>query len=156
MHKCQRCGECCRTLFGKKFGAAITTREKIRLEYLAKQYGVTVNFMPLTKNMVGEITTWQFSDRKCPFQTGSNECRIYGSRPLLCKAYPCMPYGVGFCHMIYNTYGRSPVVFSPEQASSGLLYIEQVASLIKSATWIYNMDKDRWEVNRYVPPKLTI
>jgi Fe-S-cluster containining protein len=150
LFKCRTCGECCRQLFGKRFGAAIAGWEKARLEQLAKRLGVTVDFFPLTKSLTGQVTTWQFSDAKCPFLNVHSGCMIYKDRPLLCRAYPLMPYGVGYCVGLEAQSRRFVVKYTPEQVAAGQAYMLQVASLIKSAVWLYNVNKRRWELNVHV------
>ena len=154
--RCRECGECCKVLFGKRFGAAILPEEKVRLETIAKRIGVTVDFYPLTKDLGGNVTTYQFTDKRCPFLNVHDKCMIYNWRPLLCKAYPCMPYGVGFCHSIERQYARINVRFTPEQAKLGNEYLLTVGAAIKQAMFLYNVNKHRWEYNTHVPPRLTI
>lgn len=147
--KCHACGECCRQLFGKRYGAAIAGWEKTRLEQLAKRLGVTVNFMPLTKSLTGQVTTWQFTDAKCPFIDNQQHCNIYRERPLLCKAYPLMPYGVGYCHTIDQQSKHCRVQYTPEQVAAGNEYLTRVVQFIKTAVFIYNVNKNRWELNTH-------
>lgn len=144
---CTKCGECCRRLFGKRYGAAITNLEKARLEQLSKRFGVSADFYPLTKSFTGQVTTWQFADAKCPFLNLYGSCIIYGARPLLCRAFPLMPYGVGECRALERQSHCFEVKYTPAQVFAGQAYMTQVASLIKSAAWIYSINKNRWELN---------
>jgi Fe-S-cluster containining protein len=146
--RCEGCGECCKELFGKKFGAALLPAEKVYLEKLAWSRGVSVNFLPLTKNLLGQVTTFQWTDKKCPFLDASSKCMIYNSRPSLCRAFPCMPYGVGYCHKIARDQLHRTPRFSPDQVAAGRFYMLQVAELIKSAVFVYSVDKGRWELNK--------
>ncbi len=148
MFRCQACGECCRELFGKKFGAAILPHEKAYMEKYAWNLGVTVNFQPLTKNLAGQITTYQWTDKKCPFLNVQNQCMIYKMRPGLCRAFPCMPYGVGYCHRIAQDQLHRTPKFSPAQIAEGKMYMQNVAELIKRAILVYHVDKNRWELNK--------
>ena len=147
--RCEQCGECCKELFGKRFGAALLPQEVLRLIKLAAPLGITLNFMPLTKNLAGVITTYQWTDNKCPFLDVFQKCRVYDARPMLCRAYPCMPYGVGYCHRIAKTQTYSCVrpSFDAYQIAEGKHYMQQVAEQIKKAIYIYNINKSRWEIN---------
>jgi Fe-S-cluster containining protein len=148
MFRCEGCGECCRELFGKKFGAALLPAETAYLQNQAASLGVSVNFLPLTKNLAGQITTYQWTDKKCPFLNASNSCMIYRVRPSLCRAFPCMPYGVGYCHRIARDQLHRTPHFSPAQIAEGKMYMQNVAELIKQAIWVYHIDKSRWELNK--------
>lgn len=147
LFKCVRCGECCRNLFGKRFGAAILPQEKTQLEKQAKKIGVSVNFYPLTKNWSSEVTLWQFTDNKCPF-LHANECRIYNDRPLLCRAYPLMPYGVGACSSIEQQSRLFHVYFTFQQVAAGNLYLQKVGDEFKKAVWLFDAQTCKWRLNR--------
>jgi Fe-S-cluster containining protein len=150
LYRCEGCGECCRQLFGKKFGAAIANWEKVRLELLAGRLGVSVNFYPLSKNLMGQITTWQFSDNKCPFLNKFNRCMVYYERPLLCRAFPLMPFGVGDCNALGKQSRVFAVKYHPGHVSCGREYLLRISSLLKSAVWLYSIDRGKWELNRRV------
>jgi Fe-S-cluster containining protein len=79
---------CCLELFGKTWGDALLPTEKVRLEKLAWLNGVTVNFVPLTKDLMGKVTTYQWTDKKCPFLNVYRQCMIYEARVGLCRAFP--------------------------------------------------------------------
>jgi len=153
-YRCVGCGGCCQRLFGKRFGAAVTSEEKMRLEILASRRAVQVHFYPLTKDFAGNVTTWQFSDDKCPFydagasRAGGQHCTIYRWRPLLCRAYPLMPYGVADCSSLERSTRLFHVFYTPDQIQAGTLYMKQVASRIKSAAYIYDINANKWRVNK--------
>jgi len=123
----------------------------IKIVYLERQatsLGVSVNFLPLTKNLIGQITTYQWTDKKCPFLNLYNQCMIYRIRPGLFRAFPCMPYVVGYCHRIARDQLHRTPRFSPGQIAEGKMYIQNVAELVKRAIWVFHVDKSRWELNK--------
>lgn len=61
-----------------------------------------------------------------------------------------MPYGVGYCVGLEAQSRRFVVKYTPKQVAAGQAYMLQVASLIKSAVWIFNVNKRRWELNVHV------
>jgi Fe-S-cluster containining protein len=146
--KCEQCGSCCRDLFGKRFGSALLPLEVQRLNRLAAHMGVSVNFQPLTADLLGNVTTYQWTDKKCPFLNLYSKCMIYNNRPMLCQAYPCMPFGVGYCHKIARDQRHKTPRFSPEQVAEGKAYMKQVAELVKGAVYVYVVDRGCWELNK--------
>ncbi len=152
--RCGGCGECCTQMFGRKFGVAILPGEKILLEQLAQKRGRSAHFLPLSKDAVGNITTWQFADTRCPFFTGvtsdvyGKHCLIYNARPLVCRAYPLMPYGVGECTELQHATKLFHIEYSPEQVSAATLYMMKVAAKIKAAAYIYDINRGKWRLNR--------
>jgi len=144
---CERCGECCRNVFGKRFGAGVTSQEKQRLEVLARKRGVNVHFAPLARNIAGLITLFQFADQVCPFlDKARNSCKIYEYRPLLCWAYPLMPYGVGECSGFRHLKDHFTVVYPELQVAMGQEYIQKVAPLFTGAFSFYSMNTGQWSL----------
>jgi Fe-S-cluster containining protein len=143
-----RCGECCRHLVGRKFGAAITPQEKQRLEILASRRAVNAEFLPLTTNGF-TVTLWQFAQEKCPFLENNGNCMIYEWRPLLCKMYPLHPQGVGECPSLKQLQSRGyRIQWPPAMVSCGRQYIALVMPKIRGALKRYNLALGKWEWNR--------
>ena len=146
--RCERCGECCRNLFGKRFGAAVSRREKQRLEILAKKHGVTLHLEQLAVSSTGAQTLFQFTTHICPFLDKSrNSCKIYDHRPFLCRAYPLMPYGVGECTALRHMKDHFEIVLPASQLQMGQEYLVKIAPLFKSAAKFYNMNTGTWSIN---------
>jgi Fe-S-cluster containining protein len=137
-------------MFGKRFGSAILPEEKAILETLASRRAVTVNFAPLSRDLTGKITTYQFTDNRCPFFDSSasrGKCSIYRWRPLMCRAYPLMPYGVGDCSILEHTATIFDYSYTPEQVKAGNQYMLMVAQRIKSAAQLYSPESGKWRPN---------
>ena len=145
---CIRCGECCKNMVGRKFGAAITPQEKQRLEILASRRCIRPHFAPLTSNGFG-VTLWQFVDEICPFlDKKTNQCMVYQWRPLLCKMYPLHAQGVGRCSSLSSMQRRGfRVVWPPGMLNSGKEYVATVLRSIKGASKRYNLALGKWERN---------
>jgi Fe-S-cluster containining protein len=146
LFRCLECGECCRHLVGKRFGAALTPQEKQRLEILASRRCVNARFEPLTTNGY-VVTTWQFADEVCPFLE-ENRCKIYEWRPLLCKMYPLHPFGIGQCTMVEQAGKRGfQVVYPPQMQQAGREYVRKLVPLVKAGLKRYNLALGKWELN---------
>ncbi|MCJ7423575.1 YkgJ family cysteine cluster protein [Candidatus Bathyarchaeota archaeon] len=145
--RCLSCGECCKNLVGKKFGAAVTGREKQRLEILASRRAVNMHLVPLASNGFS-VTLWQFAESVCPFlDKATNQCKIYEWRPALCRAFPLMPSGLGECESLRQDSNRYKIMWPPGQLAHGKAYFTTVLPLLRSARKVYNLNLGRWEAN---------
>ncbi|MBU0461033.1 MAG: YkgJ family cysteine cluster protein [Nanoarchaeota archaeon] len=119
---CERCGDCCRfrspqsfthaedlsirkAMYEKagiiyiypldRFTISITDKEKDVFETRAKELKVKVHILPkkvILKEGKIIVLDWFLDHDVCPFLEGTNTCRIYDDRPLICKVFPRTKY----------------------------------------------------------------
>jgi Fe-S-cluster containining protein len=90
---CRKCGTCCRNLLeyinGVKAGLLLTVKE---IDLFPSE-------MISPKMAIGiagpeKIISYQLSVDTCPHINEKSECRIYGKRPLMCRAFPYVLEGM--------------------------------------------------------------
>lgn len=154
--RCLKCGDCCKSLAGEKFGAAITPEEKEMLEERADYFHVRVPTRPLTSDYKGRITLYQIAEDGCGFNK-ENKCLIYDSRPMFCRMFPMHPSGLCRCEAIRQINLTKPdrVVYPKDMQKACLDYMSKIVPLCKGAVWRFNL-KTGWERNKdFTPPKTT-
>jgi len=144
---CLNCGECCRTLLGRRFGMPIFPQEKKRLELLAQKNARHISILPLTLDWLGNVTLYQIVEEKCPFLDSRNRCEIYRHRPLLCRAFPLHSRGVGNCKAVENLVRRGfEVQYPVNLKEAGTLLAATMDPLLKLAHKRYNLNHG-WETH---------
>lgn len=151
--KCGRCGECCTSMLGKKFGPAITPYEKEVLAKLAEYHHVPFNIRPLTLDWKGQVSLWQFAEDRCSFLSKIGRCLIYDRRPLFCKMYPLNPHGLNQCPTLKQMIALKPkrILFPDEMKKACIDYIKFVVPKCKECAMRYDLNKG-WEVNKPFDP----
>ncbi len=155
--KCEACGFCCRTLLENdpKYltGLSLFPDEVKLFDPKIVAPGTAFGIDKPTT-----ITTYQLTVSLCPYINETNQCKIYESRPLICKAFPIMPE-IPYtklapkCPQIshqpnYQENGSS--LFDSEQCEKAVqeIYIRVIAqkqSTVKgSKLWIYDLATKRW------------
>ena len=95
--ECTRCGDCCIGLDGDDHAATIFPGEIRTIRAVTgREFDEVARPMPFgLQDGAGETFEWALQtdgDGNCVFHTteedGSSACRIYGSRPLICRTYP--------------------------------------------------------------------
>lgn len=90
--KCQKCAWCCKN-FGKLGWLPVYDWEKDKLEEEANERGINLTFVPVDliidkRTNISICFQFGMKNEPCPFLDEKDECSIYDSRPLICKAYP--------------------------------------------------------------------
>ncbi len=85
--ECLRCATCCRNLLESQDGVLRG------LPLTGKEAGLFPQALVSPKLGVGineprEIVLYQVNVKCCPYVNESDECKIYGRRPLMCQSFP--------------------------------------------------------------------
>jgi len=96
--QCLRCGYCCRSLFRYCLGF------KSSLTLLPSETKHFPRNLIVPKEGIGRkgrsrirpkrIILFQLNTSVCPHVSKTNECEIYDERPLICRAYPLLLFGM--------------------------------------------------------------
>ena len=145
MFCCQRCGACCRkeSVSGEsRFFAHLFDFEASRLRKIAATLGIALRLKPFLVlqdafSERGIVVFYEFDHGDCPFY--DNGCRIYDSRPLVCRAFPVLRTEPFFaspaCPAVAAVSGDPAVAFGSsfsacrEMDSAAVMLKEKVASL---------------------------
>jgi Fe-S-cluster containining protein len=79
----------------EKHGLILNEWERKECEEKARQLGVELNLQPNgalfdeNQNLL-LVISWNMMNEQCPFLHDDNYCRIYSSRPIVCKKYPIL------------------------------------------------------------------
>lgn len=76
-----------------RYTISLTGKEAERLKSLAMEKGIPIRVLPKkviynAKEDSAFVWDWFLDHDVCPFLEGGNRCRIYDSRPLVCRMFP--------------------------------------------------------------------
>jgi Fe-S-cluster containining protein len=151
---CEKCGTCCRNLLEEREGIlqglTLTAKEKV--------------FFP--KNMISPLTAigkieqkqiidYQLSVNDCPHINEKNECQIYDSRPLICRAFPYVQGNFSMkCPILRGIFKKAglritfPVPDSEAEADQkrDRYFQNRLRKYMKkgSKIWIFNLATKQW------------
>jgi len=127
-HKCDRCGDCCRT---QKIPFNILDIFSASAHLSIKPCDFTVTYLELGKDKDGE-KVYLVKDKPCPFLK-DNQCSIETAKPTACKTAPC-PKNEEYAHFI-KKYGLVTLQFlenSPDDMIRHFLNVESTGDYLSS------------------------
>ena len=78
-----------------RFTISITNQEKEVMEERAKELNIKLDIKPkkviITDGKIA-VMDWFLNHDTCPFLEGTDVCKIYNDRPLICQAFPRTKY----------------------------------------------------------------
>ena len=109
---CEKSGRCCQNLRnGRGFGLMLFDWEALGFlndgdRLLGRQPALQhiIRADPKTRTRV--ILMNQLAEDKCPFLDEENKCRVYPTRPLVCRGYPVQSTGLDPAHPTKVSVGR--------------------------------------------------
>lgn len=150
--ECEKCGRCCSNLRtgDDKLGLTLFPDEVHLLpEHLVRPYLARGVSSPTI------IFTYQHTENVC-IHLVDNLCKIYESRPLMCRSFPIKISARGLqfltgCKAVLNTLKKYKTMNRDQpEVQAALTIAERLYEYYKSLgqdenMWRYNIVKDKWE-----------